>query len=77
MMSFEEEFPSLTNVVGRVYPYIDEDTKKLLVDKCLDKKRVKRIINKFEQFHFEKESDHPSMKIHYSDFKILKKELGF
>ena len=36
---------------------------------------IEKVMDKFEKYHFEEGSDHPSMPIHYSDFKALKKEL--
>jgi hypothetical protein len=43
---------------------------------CLSKQRVKEALERFEKYHFDEESDHPSMPIHYSDFISLKEELG-
>ena len=43
---------------------------------CLSRSRVKKILNKFKEEHFEEDSDHPSMTIHKSDFDAMVKELG-
>lgn len=86
-MTFEEELQKLFDEKIQEFQknciWMDDEKQhaafvRMTKEECVEeyKQRVREILTEFENDHFADGEEHPSMKIHYSDFKALKERMG-